>query len=410
MVEQSHAAAAPQYSRPPVILVADPDEHIRKLLQFHLKRSGCRVLLADTGEHALDLVRQQGPVDLALLDLRQRGMPALETLRAINRTGQVGSVIVMTHNGTIADAISAMREGAYDFVNKTQSFDEVHLAVRNALNTQGLKQEVERLKAQLEDQAQPFGKIIGKSAAIAQVLKLARKACDSDITVLIHGESGSGKEMVAWAIHSQGPHRKRPFVVVNCAAIPESLLESELFGHERGSFTGAHQRHVGKFAEANDGTLFLDEVGELGLGLQAKLLRVLQTREIQPIGGQAQRVNVRIISATNQDLREAVQQGRFRLDLYHRLAVFPLFIPPLRQRREDIPLLVEHFLGRFAQQEGRGTLTLDAAVMQKLMEYEWQGNVRELENMIYRAVVLSESSRLTLTDFPVLALDQPAAI
>ena len=391
-------------ARAPVILVVDGDEQIRKLLNFHLRRSGSKVLLASSGEQALELIRQSPRVDLVLLDLYLPGTTGLETLRAIDRAGRVGSVIVMTRNGTVAEATAAMREGAYDFVNKTNTFDEVDVAIRNALNTVGLKRELEELKAQLDERDHAYSTIIGRSPAIAQVLKLARKVSASDITVLILGESGSGKELVARAIHEQGQHRAGPFVALNCAAIPESLLVSELFGHEKGAFTGATQRRSGKFADANDGTLFLDEIGELGPALQAKLLRVLQTKEIQPIGGQPTRINVRIVSATNQDLESLVQEGTFRLDLYYRLAVFPIHVPPLRERREDIPLLVEHFLARFARQERKGDLVLHPEVQARLLEHRWEGNVRELENMIYRAVVLAESSELTLADFPILAL------
>ena len=393
-----------EFARPPVILVVDGDEQIRKLLNFHLRRSGCRVLLAASGEQALEQIRFAQHVDLVLLDLLLPGLPGLETLKAINATGQAGSVVVMSRNGTVADATAAMREGAYDFVNKTNNFDDVHLAIRNALNTVGLQREVEELKAQLDEREHAFGELIGKSAAISQVIKLARKVRNSDITVLILGESGSGKEMVARAIHEYGQYRGRPFVAINCAAIPESLLESELFGYEKGAFTGATQRRIGKFEEAQYGTLFLDEIGELSASLQAKLLRVLQTREIQPLGGQPTHINVRIISATNQNLEALVQQGRFRLDLYYRLAVFPIHLPPLRERREDIPLLVNHFLERFARQENKGTLTLGANVMEKLQAHSWEGNVRELENMVYRAVVLSESKELGMSDFPMLAL------
>jgi DNA-binding NtrC family response regulator len=322
----------------------------------------------------------------------------------------VGNIIAMTHaSGTLAEAIAAMREGAFDVVNKTTSFDQVHLSIRNALRDLGLKQEVQQLRAQLKEIEQPFSEVIGRSEAMAQVLKLARKVRDSDITVLITGESGSGKEVIARAIHQGGIYGSQPFVALNCAAIPEALLESELFGHERGSFTGATARRVGKFSEANDGTLFLDEVGELSPALQAKLLRVLQTKEIQPIGGQPVHVNVRIISATNQDLMTMVHKGQFRLDLYYRLAVFPLHLPPLRARRDDIPLLVKHFLEKFAEQEKKGRLTLAPDVMERLTAYNWPGNVRELENMIYRAVVLSESPTLQLEDFPLLTLPAPTA-
>ncbi|HEX7926805.1 MAG TPA: sigma-54 dependent transcriptional regulator [bacterium] len=389
----------------PSVLLIDADAHIRKLLQFHLKRSGCVVLQAASGEDALKVVAEQGPVDLALLDLRLPGMPVQELLRGLSQGGKVGNIIAMAPpNGNLADAIAAMREGAFDVVNKTASFDQVHTAIRNALNQSGLKQEVQHLKQQIEEMERPFAEVIGRSEAIAQVLKLARKVRDSDITVLITGESGSGKEVIARAIHTGGTLRNRPFIAINCAAIPEALLESELFGHERGAFTGATARRIGKFSEAQDGTIFLDEVGELSAALQAKLLRVLQTKEIQPIGGQPMRVNVRIVSATNQDLMKMVQAGQFRLDLYYRLAVFPLQMPPLRARRDDIPLLVKHFLDRFSAQEKKGALTIPKELMDRLIAYNWLGNVRELENMIYRAVVLTEGKSLGLEDFPFLTL------
>ncbi len=393
----------------PSILVVDSDASIRKLLQFHLTRSGCQVLHAANGDEALEAVRQRNRVDLVLVDLRLPGMPALTLLRNLGQTGKVGSIIAMAHpSGALADAIAAMREGAFDVVNKTASFDQVHTAIRNALQNLGLKQEVQQLRAQLQQIERPFSKVIGRSDAMAQVLKLARKVRDSDITVLLTGESGSGKEVIARAIHEEGIYRNRPFIAINCAAIPETLLESELFGHERGAFTGATQRRIGRFAEAHDGTLFLDEIGELSPALQAKLLRVLQTKEIQPIGGQPMHVNVRIMSATNQDLMAMVQGGQFRLDLYYRLAVFPVQVPPLRGRREDIPLLVGHFVDRFARQENKGPLTLPPEVLHRLVAYEWPGNVRELENMIYRAVVLTESTTLALEDFPLLTLTPPA--
>jgi DNA-binding NtrC family response regulator len=391
-------------SRPASILVVDGDPQIRKLLHFNLKRSGSRVFLASGGEEALEVLRQVDRIDLVLLDLQISGMPALDLLRALNQTRKIGSIIAMTQGGGLADAIVAMREGAYDVVSKTYSFDEVQLSIRNALQTQGLRQEVEQLKARLDERERPFSEVIAESEAMALVLKLARKVCDSDITVLLEGESGSGKEVIAGAIHREGSHRDRPFVAINCAAIPENLLESELFGYEKGAFTGATQRRLGKFAEADEGTLFLDEIGELSPALQAKLLRVLQTKEVQPIGGQPNQVNVRIISASNQDLLAAVKAGLFRLDLYYRLAVFPIRIPPLRERRDDIAPLLEHFVAKFAQQEGRQPLTVEREVVTRLLDYDWPGNVRELENMIYRAVVLTEDSTLRLADFPVLAV------
>ncbi len=392
-----------------MILVVDPDERMCQLVQFHFRNAGNVVLAASTGEQAVQQLRRMDRLDLVLLELRLPGMSSLETLRQLTRSLRVGNVIVMALNPTVADATAAMREGAYELVNKTSGFDELHLAVRNALQSQVLQRQVEHLQQQLKEHEQPFPHVVGRSQAMAQVLKLAGKARDSDITVLLTGESGVGKEVIAQAIHSQGLYRNRPFVAINCAAIPENLLESELFGHEKGAFTGAIQRHRGKFLEAHDGTLFLDEVGELSLALQAKLLRALQTREIQPIGGQPIRVKARIISASNQDLEAAVQQGRFRLDLYHRLAVFPIVVPPLRERREDIPQLAKHFLVRMAAQEHRGQLKLHPEVMERMLKHTWNGNVRELENMIYRAVVLSEGTTLALEDFPVLALGPGSA-
>jgi DNA-binding NtrC family response regulator len=410
---KNSAAAGPAGRGPerePAVLVVDPDPQIRKLLQFHLRRTGCRVLHAESGEQALEVTRQARRVDLALLDLRLPGMGALETLRGLSQSGKVGSIIAMAHpGGSLADAIAAMREGAYDVVSKTTNFDEVHLSIRNALQNQGLVQEVEHLRAQLREIERPFSEVIGGSAAMAQALKLARKVRDSNIGVLLQGESGTGKEVIARAIHFEGSFRDQPFVALNCAAIPESLLESELFGHEKGAFTGATQRRAGKFAEAHDGTLFLDEIGELSAALQAKLLRVLQTKEVQPIGGQAVRVNVRIIAATNQDLMAMVQAGQFRLDLYYRLAVFPIVLPALRERREDIPLLIRHFLEKFTRQEEKGPFTVTPEAIASMVAHDWPGNVRELENTVYRAVVLAESSELGLADFSLFSLPPTAA-
>jgi DNA-binding NtrC family response regulator len=388
--------------RPPKILVVDDDAGIRKLLQFHLRRSGCLVTTVSDGDAALRHMEQVEGVDLCLLDLRLKGRSGLDTLKALNATGKVGCVIVMTAFGTMADAVTALKEGAYDFVNKTHSFEDVRMAIRNAVQTIGLREEVEQLRMRLHEQQGPGDEVIGVSVPLRQVMKLVHKVADSNITVLIQGESGTGKELIARAIHFGGQYRNRPFVAINCAAIPESLLESELFGHERGAFTGATGRRIGRFEEAHEGTLFLDEIGELGQALQAKLLRVLQTGEIQPIGGQSKRVKVRVLSATNQDLLQAVREGRFRQDLYYRLAVFPIDLPPLRERKEDIPPLVDHFIKRFRAQEGRSVRGVAPDVLERLIASPWYGNVRELENVIYRAVVLAETPILSGKDFPSL--------
>jgi DNA-binding NtrC family response regulator len=391
------------------VLVVEPDEAIRRLLAFYLQRSGCRVQGVAGGEAALRHLQQEAPVELALLDMQLPGLSGLETLRRLLRTGKVGCVIVMAASGTVSDAIAALREGAYDFVTRAHGFDEVRTAIRNALRTVGLREEVDSLKRRLHRGEGDFSDIIGVSRPLAQVLKLVRKVLDSNITVLIQGQSGTGKELVARAIHFQGTCRERPFVALNCAAIPESLLESELFGHERGAFTGAVARRVGRFEEAHEGTLFLDEVGELSPALQAKLLRTLQTQEIQPIGGQLKRVQVRIISATNGDLLQLARAGRFREDLYYRLAVFPIHLPTLAERREDIPLLIAHFVARFAREENKRVAGVTPEVLERLCGLPWYGNVRELENVLYRAVVLTDSPRLTLADFPALALAPPPA-
>ena len=396
--------------RPPRILVVDDEEGIRKLLQFHLKRSGCVVTTAGSGEEALSAVEEDEPFDLVLLDLNLPGKSGLETLRALSQGGKVGCIIVMTAFGTMADAITALKEGAYDFVTKTHSFDDVRTAIRNALQTVGLREEVEHLKSRLNEIEGDFSDLIGNSKSLQQALKLVRKVANSDITVLIQGESGTGKELFARAIHFNGQLKKRPFVAINCAAIPENLLESELFGHAKGAFTGADAKRMGRFEEAHEGTLFLDEIGELGPSLQAKLLRVLQTGEIQPVGGTSKQVRVRIISATNQDLQRAVHEHRFRVDLYYRLAVFPINLPPLKDRPEDIPILVRHFLEKFGEQEGKIVTGIEPEAMEQLRRHPWFGNVRELENVVYRAVVLSESTVLKPSDFPGLIPSLPSAM
>jgi DNA-binding NtrC family response regulator len=388
--------------RPPKILVVDDDSSIRKLLQFHLRRSGCLVTTASDGEAALRHVREADGVDLCLLNLRLGGKPALDTLQVLNATGKVGCIIVMAEYGTMPDAVAALKQGAYDFVNKTHSFEDVRMAIRNALQNIGLREEVEQLRMRLHEKEGDYGPVVGTSPAFQLVMKLVRKVADSNITVLVLGESGTGKELIARAIHAQGLFSNKPFVALNCAAIPENLLESELFGHEKGAFTGATARRKGKFEEAHEGTLFLDEVGELSQPLQAKLLRVLQTGEIQPIGGQVRRVKVRVLSATNQDLAQAMEDGRFRQDLYYRLAVFPIELPPLRERRADIPALVDHFIKRFREQEQKSVRGVAPEALERLIAHPWYGNVRELENVVYRAIVLSESPILGLKDFPGL--------
>ena len=390
--------------RAPNVLVVDDDPNVCKLLEYHLKRAGCDVSIANSGEAALESLNDGHLIDVVLLDFRLPGITGLETLRRINHRNKPASVIVMTAHGTTEEAVACLKEGAYDYVRKTNGLDNLRMAMRNALETVGLKEEVEQLRAKLVEKDHHFPDIVSRSPAMTQVKKLVRMVSSRDITILLEGESGSGKELIARAIHTHGDYRDKPFVAINCAAIPEALLESELFGHERGAFTGAISRRIGKFEEAQGGTLLLDEVGELNPSLQAKLLRVLQTKEIQPVGGRTRKVNVRIISATNRDLGDSVRKGLFRHDLYYRLAVFPILLPSLRERKEDILELAQFFLRRFAGHEESPVTGLTREVEQALLDYDWPGNVRELENIIYRAVVLSESELLQLRDFPVLAI------
>jgi DNA-binding NtrC family response regulator len=396
------------FDQSPAILVADGDAQIRRLLDSHLKRGGCRVLLAATKQEAVRIARAQPALDLVVLDLRLPGGTGMSALRALNQACAGAAVIVMMAGASLADSVLALKEGAYDFVNKDASFEDVRLAIRNALQTVGLRQQVETLAARLQEREPDLSDVVWASESMHRVMKLVRKVADSRITVLLEGESGTGKELIARATHFQSAFRHQPFVAVNCAAIPENLLESELFGHAKGAFTGAVARRAGKFEEAHEGTLFLDEIAELSPALQAKLLRVLETGEIQPIGGRARHVNVRIVSATNRLLREAVERGWFRSDLYYRLAVFPMMLPPLRERRKDIPLLIRHFVHKFALHERKKVTGVAAAAEARLLDYPWPGNVRELENMIYRAVVLAETPVLRLQDFALFSPQPPS--
>jgi len=397
-------------TREPLVLVVDDEPTMCKLLEYQLGAAGCKVVTLSSGEEALDYMADNPGVDIVAMDVRLPGASGMEILPQITKINDSILTILMTAYATFEDAVQAIKDGAYDFVAKETGFEDLHLALRNALETIALREEVKVLRKKLAEEDNLFQEIIGSSDNMRQVLKLVRKVRKSDITVLILGESGSGKEMIARALHNQRGSDKSPFVAINCAAIPESLLESELFGYVKGAFTGANEKHIGKFEEADGGTLFLDEIGEMGLSLQAKLLRVLQSKEIQPIGGTSKKVDVRIVSATNQSLTKAVREGRFRQDLYYRLAVFPIELPPLRERSEDVRLLVRHFVKKFAQQENK-RITGIAPDVQKYMEsYEWPGNVRELENVVYRAIVLAEGSTLELGDFPLFAMGEEPLI
>ncbi|MBS0535206.1 MAG: sigma-54-dependent Fis family transcriptional regulator [Proteobacteria bacterium] len=388
-----------------VVLIVDDDPVQRRLLEAMVERFGYRALTAEGGDAALSLLLGETPtpVDCIILDLV---MPDLDGLGVMSRLRQAGldiPVIVQTAHGGIDNVVSAMRAGATDFVVKPASPERIDVSLRNALTTKALAGELSRVKRS-RDGTLTLSDVITRSPAMAPVIKSAEKTASSDIPVLLEGESGVGKELMARAIHGSSARRARPFVAVNCGALPENLVESILFGHEKGAFTGATEKHNGKFIEADGGTLFLDEVGELPPAAQVKLLRALQENEVEPVGSRKSvKVDVRIISATNRDLIAEVKAGRFREDLFYRLHVFPITIPPLRQRPEDIAELTRHFVARIAAEQGKRIRGLDAGTLERLTGYRWPGNVRQLENAVYRAVVLADRDTIGLDEFPQVA-------
>jgi DNA-binding NtrC family response regulator len=369
------------------------------------RRFGYDAVAVEGGDAALKLLlSRNGPrVDAVVLDLVMPDLDGLGVLAEMREAGLSVPVIVQTAHGGIDNVISAMRAGAVDFVVKPAGAERLQVSLRNALATSALETEVQRFKRSREGTL-TFKDIVTRSPRMQAVLKTAEKAAASAIPVLIEGESGVGKELIARAIHGSGERRSRPFVAVNCGAIPDNLVESTLFGHEKGAFTGATERHAGKFVEASGGTLFLDEVGELPLAAQVKLLRALQEDEVDPVGGRKPvKVDVRVVSASNRNLIAAVKEGRFREDLFYRLHVFPITVPPLRERPEDIPDLVRHFLVRFNAEEGKRIRVVAADAMALLARCPWPGNVRQLENAIFRAVVLAEGDEIGVDEFPQLA-------
>ncbi|MBU6373424.1 MAG: sigma-54 dependent transcriptional regulator [Alphaproteobacteria bacterium] len=382
------------------ILVVDDDPAQRRLLQAAVERAGYASKTAADGPSAL---AQCDTVDLMLLDLVMPGMTGMDVLADIRTRRPELPVIVLTASGGVDTVVKAMQAGAADFFVKPASPERIVVSIRNALETSGLKAEVTRLKKKAVN-ALGFEDMVADAPSMRPVVRMGQRAATSNIPVLILGESGVGKEVLARAIQSASERAGRPFITVNCGAIPENLVESILFGHVKGAFTGATDNHAGKFVEANGGTLFLDEVGELPLDAQVKLLRVLQESEVDPVGAKRPvKVDVRIISATNKDLAKLVAEGRFREDLYYRLNVFPIEAPPLRERREDIPKLVSRFVTRFNAEEGRAIRGCAAETMAMLQEFDWPGNVRQLENAVFRAVILCEGDLLQPDDFPQIA-------
>ena len=393
------------------ILIVDDDPTQRRLMRAVCEKAGYPVLQADSGETALSLLQsvQGADISLIMLDLRMPGLGGMETLKRAKSFREDLPVIVLTAQGGIDTVVQAMQNGAADFFVKPASPERVIVSINNALNLTVLKGEVSRLKRKQEG-SMGFKDLVGDSTALRHVIRLGERAAASNIPILITGESGVGKEMIARAIQGSSERARRPFITVNCGAIPENLVESILFGHEKGSFTGAVGKHGGKFQEADGGTIFLDEVGDLPPDMQVKLLRVLQEGEVDPIGAKRPvKVDVRVISATNRDLAEAVKQGKFREDLLYRLNVFPIVAPPLRDRPEDVPALIEHFIERYNAEERRDILGVQHEVLEVLKQQPWPGNVRQLENTIFRAVVLAEGPYLTAADFPLLAAEFEAA-
>jgi len=390
---------------PKRVLVVDDDPAQRRILEETIKRFGYGVATADSGEKALDALKGDTPgeICLVLLDLVMPGTDGLAVLSAMRSLPRKPPAIVQTAHGGIDTAIAAMRAGAADFVVKPVSPERLEVSIKNALKIEALADELVRIKASAKGEL-GFNDLIAGSEAMTRVLELGRRAANSAIPVLIEGESGVGKELIARAIRGESARKSGPFVTVNCGAIPENLVESILFGHEKGSFTGASERRTGKFLEAGQGTLFLDEIGELPLDAQVKLLRALQDGEIDPVGAKHPvKVDFRLISATNQNLISLVNDGRFREDLYYRLNVFPIWIPPLRERLEDVPELVRHFIARFAAEDGKHIDGIEEDALSMLGRYSWPGNIRQLENAVFRAVVLADSPMLTINEFPQIA-------
>jgi len=384
---------------PERILVADDEPSVRESLKAFLEGEGFSTITAQDGLEASAILAKEG-ADLVICDLKMPRMSGMEFLRALMEKDPEVPIIIITGYGTIELAIEAIKAGAFDFIAKPFKLDRLLVIIQNALEKRRLSNENRYLRRQLEERYS-FANIIGKSAKMQEVFRLIERVAGSDSTILIQGKSGTGKELVARAIHYHGPRKGRPFVSVNCGGLTETLLESELFGHLRGAFTGAIVSKRGLIQEAQGGTLFLDEIGDMSPSMQVKLLRALQEGEIRPVGGTSMiKVDVRFISATNKDLTRAVEDGSFRKDLYYRLNVITLTIPDLAERKEDIPLLAGHFLEKYSSSLKKGICRISPEAMAALMDYSWPGNVRELENCIERAVVLSKGEEILAADLP----------
>ncbi|MEW6530719.1 MAG: sigma-54 dependent transcriptional regulator [Thermodesulfobacteriota bacterium] len=386
------------------VLVVDDEKNYLVVLEDLLEEEGYKVLTAGSGSEAIDIIHRT-PIDTVLTDIRMPAMSGVELLEHLLDFDPDLPVILMTAYAEVDQAVAAMKKGALDHIQKPFDNKDLKRAVARGVEKHALTARIRHLQTEL---GAAWGNIIGKSKAMERVFAVMKRVADAPTTVLISGDSGTGKELIARGIHKASPRVNAPFVSINCAAVPETLLESELFGYEKGAFTGAVQTRQGKFEFAHGGSLFLDEVGEMSLALQAKLLRVLQEQEFQRVGGTKDiKVNVRIIAATNKDLKEEVSGGRFREDLFFRLNVVHIRVPSLRERREDIPYLVAHFVEKFGEKLGRPMLAVEPEVMSSFYKYSWPGNIRELENVIERALVLSRGSSITLEDIPPEIRESP---
>lgn len=383
----------------PLILIVDDEQSIRKLLRRVLEREGYRVIEANDGREAVHIALEKRP-DLGLFDLKMPEMDGVEALRAVREEGLEVPVIMLTAHSTVESAVEAMKLGAFDYLKKPFDVEEMKLIVKKALKYGNLEKEVKGLRKEVRGR---YGmeQIVGQNAKMKEILKMIETVAETRSTVLICGESGTGKELIARAIHYQSPRADCPFVKVNCAALSETLLESELFGHEKGAFTGAIKTHEGKFEQADGGTLLLDEISEMSAAVQAKLLRVLQEREIDRVGGRDPiQVDVRVIATTNRDLHKNTEEGKFREDLFYRLNVVRIAFPPLRERKGDIRLLSDHFVKQFSDEMGKSINGVSNEALEMMIRYDWPGNVRQLENAIERAIVFAKNEWLEPEDLP----------
>ncbi len=386
---------------PAPILIVDDEPFVADLI-YHWVNSvwDYPAIIAHDGDSAIIAMREHHP-RMVLLDIQLPDLNGIDVLRAMRSGDEFLPIVMISAQESISVAVEALKAGAYDYLTKPIDTERLQVIIRNALAAHSYHEKVRALQTELNNRYD-FSNIISADSRMHSVFELMRRAADSDITVCILGESGTGKELVARGLHSNGPRREKPFQVINCAAIPHELLESELFGHERGSFTGATGRKIGKFEAANGGTLFLDEIGDMDLTLQAKLLRAIQEREFERVGGmETVRVDVRIICATNTDLHEAILQKRFREDLYYRISTFPIMLPPLRNRRGDVLLLAETFLGRFSERQGKNVTAISKPAVQAMLAYPWPGNIRELESVVERATLLCDSDTIMMDDLPL---------